>query len=78
MILEPTAEWPLTELMSVAELERFAPDYRPGLSDDELDRMTVEDAQRIVGGMAAFAHRRRLVDQQAGLSGRSSFSKEVR
>ena len=74
MILDfpfPPAElWPAELLMDVAEIEEFAPLIN---SEAELDDdATLQDALSVPGGMAAFAHRQRLRDEENNLTAISS------
>jgi|GEM_PF-5234794 len=54
------------ELMSVAEIEEFAPLIPCELTDEEIP--TLEAAFSVPGGMAIYCHRERLQNEKNGLT----------
>jgi hypothetical protein len=58
----------LPELMSISEIEEFAPAIPCELLHEEIEELTLADALAIPGGLAVFCHRRRLQNEENGLT----------
>jgi len=67
----PAAEmWPSECLLTVDEIEHFAPDIGIELELDE--DVTLAEARGIAGGLAAFCHRERIRNEERGLTARNT------